>query len=205
MSKKMKLTEKITYEAPSWNQIYDFLLELSRRIKRSGFKPDIIIGVARGGWPPARILSDLLENPNIANIKAEFYLDIYKTKEKPRITQPVSTQVKNKQLLVVDDVADSGKSLKLVKEHLLERGASKVKTCTIYYKPWSIITPNYYIKKTKAWVIFPWERRESTRKIGQKLKEKGKTLDEIEDQLTEIGLDQFMVREFLREIFGETD
>jgi len=195
----------LKFIAPSWDEIYSFCISLSRRIKRSRFKPDIIIGVARGGWPPARILSDLLENPNVANIRAEFYLDIYKTREKPRITQPVSIRVKNKQLLVVDDVADSGKSLKLVKEHLLERGASSVKTCTIYYKPWSVITPDYYIKETKAWVIFPWERRESARKIGQNLKEKGKTLGEIESQLTEIGLDNIMVREFLREIFGELD
>ncbi|MDQ1280153.1 MAG: uncharacterized protein QG670_1416, partial [Thermoproteota archaeon] len=78
------------FEIPSWNHIYELLIELAGKLKESGFKPDVIVGISRGGWVPARILSDLLENPNIANIKVEFYLDIYKTAEKPTVTQPVS-------------------------------------------------------------------------------------------------------------------
>ncbi|MEM2965087.1 MAG: phosphoribosyltransferase family protein, partial [Candidatus Bathyarchaeia archaeon] len=76
-----------------WEDIYRMCIELSKRIKEDDFKPDVIVGVARGGWIPARILSDLLENTNLANIKAEFYEDVAKTGKKPRITQPVSTDV----------------------------------------------------------------------------------------------------------------
>lgn len=203
MSKAPGAQKKVRYEVPPWDLIYQLLVKIADKIKKSGFNPEIIVGVARGGWPPARVLSDLLENPNLANVKAEFYLDIYKTIEKPRITQPISTSVKGKGVLVVDDVADSGKSLKLVREHLLREGASEVRICTLYYKPWSIVTPDYYMKKTEAWVIFPWERRESVRKIGQKLRAEGKSLEEIEAELIKIGLAPPLVKKFVKELWGK--
>jgi hypoxanthine phosphoribosyltransferase len=179
------------------------LIEIADDIKKSGFKPDIIVGVARGGWPPARILSDFLNNPNVANIKVEFYVDVYKTVEAPLITQPISVPVNGKRILVVDDVADSGKSLKMVRETLLENGAIDVKIATIYYKPWSIVKPDFYAKSTKAWVIFPWERYETIKKLGEKLKGEGKTLGEIEAELIKIGLQPIIVKRFVKEIFGE--
>ena len=62
--------DKLEFESPSWNQTYSFILKLSEAIRKSGFEPDVIVGISRGGWIPARILSDLLENPNLANVAA---------------------------------------------------------------------------------------------------------------------------------------
>jgi len=76
-------------------------------------------------------MSDLLENPELANVKAEFYLSVAETKGEPVITQPVSVSVKGKKVLVVDDVADTCKSLALVRKHLKEQGATQVKIATI--------------------------------------------------------------------------
>ncbi|MBS7618965.1 phosphoribosyltransferase, partial [Candidatus Bathyarchaeota archaeon] len=101
----------MTYEAPSWDEIYEMCLDLASMIKASGFKPDLIVGIARGGWIPARLLSDFLNNPNITSIKVEFYLDIGKTKDEPTITQDIQVPVNEKKVLLVDDVADTGKSL----------------------------------------------------------------------------------------------
>lgn len=198
------MTSQHEFIAPSWDQIYELLMILTDKIKEARYRPDLIIGICRGGWPPARVLSDLLDNPNLANVRVEFYIDIKETAEEPRIIQPVSVSVKGKKVLVVDDVADSGKSLKLVREHLVEEGASDVRICTIYHKPWSIIAPEYSMEKTEAWIVFPWERRETCAKIGQRLKNEGKSLKEIEDALVKIGLKRSHVRHFLRDIFKES-
>jgi uncharacterized protein len=157
------------FEAPSWDQIYDMTIRLARRIRKSDYSPEIIVGVSRGGWPPARIMSDLLENQNLANMKVVFYRDIGLRNKRPVITQPVTTHVKGKRVLVVDDVSDTGHSLKVVDRHLKEKGAGKVKVCTLYLKPGSVFTPDFYAKKTAKWVIFPWERMESIRLISKKL------------------------------------
>lgn len=194
------MNNSLEFEIPSWEQIYEMLIELADRIRRNGFEPDVIVGVSRGGWTPARVMSDLLENPELANVKAKFYLGVAETKGEPVITQPVSTSVKGKKVLVMDDVADTGKSLRLVKAHLLEEGATDVKIATIYYKPWSVLTPHYYKKKTSLWVVFPWERKETIRNILKKYEQQKKPIEEAKKQLVRSGLDQKLVEQFIREI-----
>ena len=112
----------VEFEIPTWDEIYEMLLRLAEKIQRDDFHPDLIIGVCRGGWPPARVMSDLLGNPKLANISVEFYVDVAETKNKPVLTQSVTAPVKGKKILILDDVADTGKTLKLVKEHLFDRG-----------------------------------------------------------------------------------
>jgi len=197
------VASELEFEVPSWDQIYDLLLNLANRIRENGFKPDIILGVSRGGWPPARVMSDLLENPNVVNVAAEFYVGVAETRDKPVITQPVSVSVKGKKLLVVDDIADTGQSLKLVLSHLEEQGATEVKTTTIYCKPWSAIIPDYYEKETTSWIIFPWERKETVRKIVEKYKRQGSSIGTAKEKLVSSGLDRKLVERFIQEIFGE--
>jgi len=190
----------LEFEIPSWEQIYKMLIEIADRIRRNGFEPDVIVGVSRGGWAPARVMSDLLENPELANVKAEFYLGVAETKGEPVITQPVSTSVEGKKVLVMDDVADTGKSLRLVKTHLLDEDATDVKIATIYYKPWSVLTPDYYMKKTKSWIIFPWERKETLRNILKKCEQQKKPIEEVKKQLVKSGLNRKLVERFIKEI-----
>jgi hypothetical protein len=196
------LASELEFEIPSWDQIYKLLLDLANRIYTEGFKPNIIVGVSRGGWPPARVMSDLLENPKLANVTAEFYVGVAETKGRPVITQPVSVPVRNEKVLVVDDVADTGESLRLVRAHLGEQGASEVKIATIYYKPWSVVIPDYYEKETCSWIIFPWERKEAVRKVVEKYKREGKSVNEAKQKLVNSGLDRKLVERFIQEIFG---
>lgn len=189
-----------TFEIPSWEQIYSMLLDLALKIRKDKFDPDIIVGVSRGGWTPARVLSDLLENPKIANVKAEFYLGVAETKKKPVITQSVSVNVKNRKVLVVDDVSDTGKSLRLVKTHLLEQGARDLKIATLYYKPWSVTAPDYYEKTTRDWIIFPWERKEALRKVVEKFEQNGKSIEDAKQALVKHGFNPKLAERFVREV-----
>jgi hypoxanthine phosphoribosyltransferase len=191
------------FEVPTWNQIYEMLLRQAERISESCFKPDVIVGIARGGWLTARVLSDLLETPNLANVSAEYYVDIAETRNSPVLTQGVSVAVKGKKVLIADDVADTGRSLKLVKEHVLQRGAKEVKTATLYYKPWSIIKPDYYAKETKLWIVFPWEIKETVRKIVEKHREEGLSVEEETAKLVKAGLPKRLTEKLLNEMFEE--
>jgi len=197
------LGSELEFEVPTWNQIYDMLLNLAEKIRKDKFKPDLIVGVSRGGWPPARVLSDLMDNPNLANVRAEFYLGVAETKGEPVFTQPVSAPVAGKKVLIVDEVADTGKSLKLVKEHILENGAAKAKVATVYYKPWSIVKPDYYEKESSRWIVFPWEIKETIRKIVKKCKENGKSVKDETAKLVKAGLSADLVGRFLKEIGEE--
>jgi hypoxanthine phosphoribosyltransferase len=197
------VSSEIEFEVPTWNQIYEMLLNLVEKIRKNGFKPDIIVGVSRGGWPPARVLSDLMDNPNLANVRAEFYLGVAETKGEPVLTQPVSMKVAGKKVLVVDEVADTGKSLKLVREHIVEQGAAEVKIATVYYKPWSIVKPDYYEKETSRWIVFPWETKETIRKIVKKCGKTGKPMEGEAAKLVKAGISRGLVERFLKEILEE--
>src|SRR5437588_3501728 len=94
------------------------LLDLAQQIKKDRYKPEIIVGGSRGGWPPARVMSDLLQKPNLANMKVEVYKDIGVRNKKPRISQAVTMEVVGKRVLVVDDVSDTGHSLRVVADQL---------------------------------------------------------------------------------------
>ena len=125
----------IEYEVPTWNQIYEMLLYQAQKILAQNYRPDIVVGIARGGIIPARILADLLETSEFATIQIEFYVDINQTKAEPTLKQPLNTNVLGKKVLLVDDIADSGESLKLAKTHLQKIGASEVKTATSIKNP----------------------------------------------------------------------
>ncbi len=197
------MASELEFEIPSWNQLYKLLLDLAGAVRRNGFEPDIIVGVSRGGWLPARVMSDLLEDCRMANVAVEFYVDVAERKGKPAITQPVSISVKGRKVLVVDDVTDTGESLGVVQSHLEERGAAEVKTATVYYKPWSLVVPDYYEKETRSWVVFPWERRDTVKRIVEKYRHQGKTMDEAKEKLVSSGLDRTIVERFIQEVFGE--
>lgn len=197
------MSPELKFEVPKWNQIYEMLLNLAEKIRKNNFKPDIIVGVSRGGWPPARVMSDLLGNPNLANVRAEFYLGVAETKGEPTLTQPVSMKIAGKKVLVVDEVADTGKSLKLVKEHIIEKGATEVKIATVYYKPWSIVKPDYYERETSNWIVFPWEIKETVRKIVKKCEKTGKPIGEESAKLVKAGISPRLVEKFLKEILEE--
>jgi hypoxanthine phosphoribosyltransferase len=190
------------FEVPTWNQIYKMLLSQSEKIRKSGFKPDITIAIARGGWLPARVLSDLLETI-LTNVTVEFYLGFAETKKEPVLTQGVSAAVTGKKVLVVDDVADTGRSLQLVREHVSQRGAKEVRTATVYYKPWSVIEPHYYEKETRLWIVFPWEMRETIRRIFEKRRDRSASAEEETAKLVKAGLPKQLTKKFLKEMFEE--
>lgn len=171
------------------------LLTLAKRIRKSDFEPDVIVGVSRGGWPPARIISDLLENQNLANMRVVFYKDIGVRNRRPVITQPVTSDVAGKRVLVVDDVADSGLSLKAVSSHLTRKRARDLRVCTIYLKPNSVFVPDFFARVTSKWIIFPWERLEALRLLSKKT---GGNSARVMAQLKNSGISSRLVKQLMR-------
>jgi len=187
------------FEVSTWNQIYAMLLSQAEKIRQSVFKPDVIVGVTRGGWIPARVLSDLLEVTDLVTVGVDFYVGVAETKKEPVLTQRVSADVKGKKALLVDEVADTGKSLQLAREHVLQQGATEVRVATVYYKPFSITKPDNYEKQTRSWVVFPWETKETVRKIFENHRDKDAVNVEAA-KLVKAGLPKQLVEEFLKEV-----
>jgi hypothetical protein len=177
------------------------LVSQAQKIRQTRFKPDVIVAVSRGGWIPARTHSDLLENPNIVTVRTECYVGTCEAKPTPVLTQQLSECIIGKRALIVDDIADSGRSLKLVKEHVAEKGAAEVKVATLFRKPWSIVEPDYWEKETAFWVVFPWELKETVRK---EFESRGAaSISQLSLRLVDAGLPCDLVNSFLNEMAGD--
>ncbi len=153
------------YTRLSWDDIQSQCRTLASKILDQNVPFDLIIGVARGGWVPARILSDILDNDELHTVRAKFYNEVGETKEKPIITHPTQVDVTGKRILLVDDIADTGESLIAVMNHLNEKNVDSIYVATLVKKPSSKFTPDIFALETPDWVIFPWEVYETARSI----------------------------------------
>jgi len=144
-------------EILTWEGFGEATQDLARTVVESGFTPDIIIAVARGGLLPAGALSYAMGVKLSDAINVEFYTDVHQTLPDPVLLAPMldTESVAGRKLLVVDDVADSGRTLALVLELLRGFGA-EARSAVIYSKPRSVIEPDYVWKSTDEWIVFPW-------------------------------------------------
>ena len=152
----------------SWNDIEAQCKEIAREIRRKNLEVDVIIAVARGGWVPGRLLSDYLGNDELYTVRVKFYKGVGQRIEKPLILHPTQLDIQDKSVLLVDDIADTGESLIAVLAHLKEKNSGRVVVVTLVKKPHSKFTPDLYVRETRAWVVFPWEVKETINGIEEK-------------------------------------
>ncbi|WP_295628770.1 phosphoribosyltransferase [uncultured Corynebacterium sp.] len=144
-------------EILTWEGFGDASRELAQTIADDGFEPEVIIAVARGGLVAAGALSYALGVKLSDAINVEFYTDVHETLPDPILLEPLLdvASISNRKLLVVDDVADSGRTMKLVLEILSEQGA-EVRSAVLYEKSASVVKPDYAWRRTDEWIVFPW-------------------------------------------------
>ena len=143
----------------SWQDIYDSAYQAAIKVKESDYHPNAIVGITRGGWVHARIQCDFLGIKDMYAIKVEHWGITAIPDGTARLTVPLSSKyIEEKNLLVVDDVTDTGKSLTLAVDHLKSlRSASDIQTATLLHIKGSDFIPNYYGDEVEwAWFTWPW-------------------------------------------------
>ncbi|MHA1950958.1 MAG: phosphoribosyltransferase [Candidatus Thorarchaeota archaeon] len=187
----------------SWRDVYNLTLQLSEKIVTSGFKPNVIVGIARGGWIPARILSDVLYMDTLQNIRIEYYSDVGAKGKEPRITQPLTGSMKGKHVLLIDEVADTGDTLHHAIEHVRSLGVEDVRSAVLHYKPTSVVVPDYYMVETTSWTVYPWENRASIISLIKIFREENSSLSmkQIRDRLVfEVGFEPTVADYFIKRL-----
>ncbi len=131
--------------------------ELAQRICDSGFEPDIVLSIARGGFFLGAGLGYALGIKNAFMMSVEFYTGVDERLPMPVVLPPVPSKVdlSGAVVLIADDVADSGHTLKMVTDFCAET-VREVRSVVLYEKPRSVVTPDYSWKRTDLWIDFPW-------------------------------------------------
>ncbi|NAY82528.1 MAG: phosphoribosyltransferase [Thaumarchaeota archaeon] len=156
------------YIKPSYEELRNLAFTLYTKIRESNYLPDVNVGIGRGGLFVLRSLQDFfiagkVKIPYLV-IAVERYVGVNRTSS-IKVKYLNSRVIKGKRVLLIDDVADQGISLKVSKEECIKKGAKDVKTATLHLKPSSQFVPDFYAIVTDAWIIYPWELYETIRQI----------------------------------------
>ncbi|TXL91870.1 phosphoribosyltransferase [Streptomyces sp. NBC_01725] len=146
------IRENLTYE-----RFGVAVRELAQAVADDGYEPDVVLSIARGGVFVAGGLAYALDCKNIHLVNVEFYTGVGTTLAMPVMLAPVPNVVdfSNKKILIADDVADTGRTLKLVYDFCLDHVA-EVRSAVIYEKTHSLVKCEYVWQRTDEWINFPW-------------------------------------------------
>ncbi len=184
------------YEVISWDDIGDLTFKLAQQILATNQKYDRLIALARGGVSITQALGDALAVKKISVIQTEMYTGINEKTATPVVIQPLAATIKDERVLVVDDLADSGETLLFISQYLSAQAPKDVKLATLFRKPWTKVTPDFYVGDSEAWVIFPWEVRETIQALLGLWHSKGDNLKQIHENLVSLGFTKLQIETY---------
>jgi hypoxanthine phosphoribosyltransferase len=152
------MAKPIRCEAVSWNAVATLAHRLAAKIVDSGYNPDLIVAIGRGGYVPGRLLSDWLGIMDLTSFKIEHYRHAEKQRA-ARVRYPLPESVAGRRVLLVDDVADSGETFAVALAHLAERGPpAEARSAVLHYKTVSPYRPDYFARTVRdwRWILYPW-------------------------------------------------
>lgn len=155
------------YRKTTWEQINKLCSSIIKKIDKDNFIPNCIVGISRGGLIPARILADYYDiTDKFYVIEASSYFGINIRIKVPVIKKFDYNLLKGQDVLLVDDIWDSGSTMKAI---IKKSKMFNIKTSTLFWKETANEQPDYFgdISSEKEWVVFAWENHEFNRQKGR--------------------------------------
>ncbi len=147
----------------SWDQFGAATRQLAYAVIADGFVPDVILAVARGGLFVAGALGYALRVKNVHMMNVEYYTGVDERLAAPVLLPPLpdAADLGGARMLIADDVADTGATLRFVRDFCAEHVA-EVRCAVVYQKPQSEVDCEYVWRRTDRWIEFPWTNVEAT-------------------------------------------
>jgi hypoxanthine phosphoribosyltransferase len=141
----------------TWEDVGIAVDELAAQIQATEFVPDAVLALARGGLPAGGALAYALGVKTMATLNVEFYTGVDERLDEPLLLPPVPdlTVLRTERLIIVDDVADTGRTLALARDFCAEH-VGDVRTAVLYEKPHSVVRSDFVWRRTDKWINFPW-------------------------------------------------
>lgn len=174
-----------TFLPVTWVEYQAYAQKLAAAILSSRTRQDEIIAISRGGLTLGHLLSDFLRIP-IFTIAIQSYRDIMVQGEL-KITAPLPSPITGKRVLLVDDISDTGVTLSRALPYLEQFSPKEITTVTMFLKPQTSFIPDYFARKTKRWVIFPYEITETIQSITARYRKERSPKRQIQHTLESLG------------------
>ena len=152
------MAEKLHCELVSWETVHNLAWTLADKVRVSGFAPDLVVAVSRGGFTPARVLCDVLGIFNLTSIRVVHYRGAADMESTATVRYPLCIPIQGQRVLVVDDVNDTGDTLRAARVHLELLGPAEVRTAVLHEKVSSPVRADYAAGTVVEWrwLIYPW-------------------------------------------------
>lgn len=152
------------------SEVYEMAYRVSKKVTDSTLNFDVVVGIARGGFPPALLVCDFLNIKTLSSIQIRHYSGGGQEKEEVEITDPIKIDLQNKNVLIVDDVNDSGQTLDAAIDHIKTKEAAKIKTAVLHEKDTTTLNADFagdHLAEWK-WLIYQWAVTEDLLKFLKK-------------------------------------
>ena len=145
------------HEVLTYEQFGEATRDLAQQVADSGFEPDIVLAIARGGLGLAVGLGYALDVKNLSAVNVEYYTGVDTRLDVPIMLPPTPAAIDlaGLKVLVADDVADTGVTLEHVRAFIADHVA-EARIAVIYEKSRSVVKADYVWRETDRWIDFPW-------------------------------------------------
>mgnify|MGYP006286686565 FL=1 len=153
------LPDDFTCTITNWEYIYGLCRDVADDVRAAEFDPDVIVALARGGWFAGRCCCDFLGLDDLTSLKMEHYVGTATKASDPEVRYPMPEgSVEDKDVLIVDDIADTGESLRHAHEYVTGRDPNEVRTATLQLLSTSEFDPDFVGERLDewAWIVYPW-------------------------------------------------
>ncbi len=143
----------------SWMEAVKLCYKLAEAVASSGYEPEVVVAVLRGGAVPALIISDYLGVEDFYAVRVKHWGIAARKYAEPVVIQaPPRSAVEGRKVLVVDEVVDTGLTLMKVIKELEKDKPACIRSAVLHVKPSSKLIPDYYAEKlsTWKWIFYPW-------------------------------------------------
>lgn len=153
------LPDEFPCELVTWDYVYDRSYAVGQSVREADWRPDTVVALARGGWFAGRVLCDVLGIDDLVSLKMEHYVGTAQQADEPQVRYELPEgAVAGKDVLIVDDIADTGGSIQHAREYVTSRDPRSVQTATVWLLETSDVQPDYVGEQLDswAWIVFPW-------------------------------------------------
>ena len=153
------LPDQFNCTITNWEYIYGLCRDVSDQVKTADFEPDVVVALARGGWFAGRCICDFLGLDDLTSLKMEHYVGTAQKAGEPEVRYPMPEgSVEGKDVLIIDDIADTGGSIERAYEYVTDRDAGEVETATLQLLQTSEFEPDFVGERLEewTWIVYPW-------------------------------------------------
>ncbi|WP_135302083.1 phosphoribosyltransferase [Haloarcula amylovorans] len=180
-----ELPEEFPCTITNWEYIYGLCRDVADDVKAADFEPDVVVALARGGWFAGRCLCDFLGLDDLASLKVEHYVGTAQKGDEAEVRYPLADgAVEGKDVLVVDDIADTGQSIETAAKTVQEQNPGTVRTATLQLLQTSEHEPEFVGERLDewTWVVYPWNFVEDMIElVGSVMEKSDRTVHTMDD------------------------